>query len=317
MGSTPQRIASLLPAATEIVAALGARDRLVLRSHECDVPEGVQALPHATEPRWGPDGTSYGIDEQVKAVVQEALSVYRVDSEVLAEADPDLVITQEQCRVCAVSTDELAAAVAGILDPAPRILSLSPGDLDAVFADMARVAEALGDPEAGRVLVAGLRGRLDDLREAVEGRARPRLLAIEWLDPLMVSGNWIPELVHAAGGENLLAEPGAHSPFVEWPDLRATDPDVIVVMPCGFTVERTLEERHLLEDLPGWNEMRAVKAGRVAVADGHHFFNRPGPRVVESAEILAEVLHPGVVDRGHRERRAWVPLGAATKRRAG
>lgn len=306
MGSTPRRVASLLPAATEIVAALGATDRLVLRSHECDHPPGVDELPFATEPGYGADGTSYGIHERVQAVVQEALSVYRVDAEVLRTAAPDLIITQEQCRVCAVSTEELSEAVAGLLDEEPRILSLSPGDLSAALSDMERVAEALGMPRAGRTLTDGLRERLQEVRTEVEGRPRPRVLAIEWLDPLMVSGNWIPELVEIAGGTNLVSEAGAHSPFVGWAELRETDPDVVVVMPCGFSVERTLEEAHILPSLEGWGELRAVREGRVAVADGHHYFNRPGPRLVESARILAEILHPEAVEPRHRGRgRGW------------
>jgi iron complex transport system substrate-binding protein len=296
----PSRIASLLPAATEIVCALGLGDRLVLRSHECDVPATVRALPYATEPKFEADGTSYAIDERIRALVQEGLSVYRVDAERLREARPEVIVTQHQCEVCAVSATEIEAAVCAVLDPPPRIVSLAPGGLEDVFDDMERIAEALGVPEAGRELTSALRRRMRDVRTTVEGRTRPRTVVIEWLDPLMVAGNWIPELVEMAGGEDLLGRPGEHSPFVSWETIRAAEPEVLVVIPCGFGIARTRREFAALTRLPGWDRLPAVQRGRVALADGHHFFNRPGPRIVESVEILAEILHPKVAAWGHQ-----------------
>ncbi len=293
------RIASLLPSATEIVCALGLRDHLVLRSHECDFPPGVEELPFATEPKYEPDGTSYGIDERVRALVQEGLSVYRVDAERLRQARPDIIVTQNQCEVCAVPAHEVEAAACAVLDPPPRFASLSPGGLDDVLDDMVRVAEVVGVPERGRLLAAALRRRMGEVAAQVAGLPHPRVVTIEWLDPLMVAGNWVPELVEMAGGENLLGTPGAHSPFVGWDDIRALDPDVMVVIPCGFSIRRTREEVELLTGLPGWNEVAAVRKGRVAIADGHHYFNRPGPRIVESLEILAEILHPDQLRREH------------------
>jgi iron complex transport system substrate-binding protein len=296
----PDRIASLIPAATEIVCALGLGDRLVLRSHECDEPPGVERIPFATEPKYEPDGTSYAIDERVRALVQEGLSVYRVDADCLREARPEVIVTQHQCEVCAVSAREVEAAACAVLDPPPRIISLDPGGLGDVLGDIQRVAAGLGVPERGRELTASLRRRMDEVRARVEGRPRPRTITIEWLDPLMVAGNWIPELVDMAGGENLLGRAGEHSPFVSWDEIRATEPEAIVVIPCGFTIARTRREIGLLTGLPGWAELPAVKKGVVAIADGHHFFNRPGPRIVESLEILAEILHPKVAAWGHR-----------------
>jgi iron complex transport system substrate-binding protein len=310
------RIASLLPSATEIVCALGLQDRLVLRSHECDFPPGVDHLPFVTEPKYAPDGTSYQIDQRIRALLQEGLSVYRVDADGLRAARPDFIVTQHQCEVCAVSARELEAAACAVLDPPPTIISLAPAGLADVLADMERVAEALGVPERGAALATELEERMTSVEARVEdhlaGMAhlqRPSVVTLEWLDPLMVAGNWIPELVEKAGGRNLLGEAGAHSPFVAWEEVRALDPDVVVVLPCGFTLPRTREELHLLTALPGWGELRAVREGRVALADGHHFFNRPGPRVVESLEILAEILHPGLEGWGHRGT-GWVSMGS-------
>ncbi len=223
----PSRIASLLPAATEIVCALGLGDRLVLRAHGCDVPATVRALPYATEPKFEADGTSYAIDERIRALVQEGLSVYRVDGERLREARPEVIVTQHQCEVCAVSATEIEAAVCAVLDPPPRIVSLAPGGLEDVFDDIERIAGALGVPEAGRKLTSALRRRMRDVRTTVEGRTRPRTVVIEWLDPLMVAGNWIPELIEMAGGEDLLGRPGEHSPFVSWETIRAAEPEVL------------------------------------------------------------------------------------------
>ncbi len=263
----------------------------------------MTVLPWATEPGYGADGTSYQIDQRIRAVVQEGLSVYRVDADVLRDAAPDLIITQEQCRVCAVSTDELAEAVAEILgvEGGPAILSLDPGDLDRALADMVRIGGALGLPDEGAGLVAGMRDGLARVTRDVGEVTPVRVLLLEWMDPLMVAGNWMPELVEVAGGEVVLGRAGEHSPFVAWEDLRNTEPDVVVIIPCGFSVERTLEEVHLLEALPGWSRLQD---GRVAVADGHHFFNRPGPRLVDSARILAEIFHESV-DYGYQARGAW------------
>jgi iron complex transport system substrate-binding protein len=256
--------------------------------------------PIVTEPKYEADGTSYAIDERIRALVQEGLSVYRVDAERLREARPEVIVTQHQCEVCAVSATEIEAAVCAVLDPPPRIVSLAPGGLEDVFDDMERIAEALGVPEAGRELTSALRRRMRDVRTTVEGRTRPRTVVIEWLDPLMVAGNWIPELVEMAGGEDLLGRPGEHSPFVSWETIRAAEPEVLVVIPCGFGIARTRREFAALTRLPGWDRLPAVQRGRVALADGHHFFNRPGPRIVESVEILAEIFHPSAQVPEHR-----------------
>lgn len=307
------RVVSLIPAGTEIVCALGVEDALVGRSHECDHPPGVRRLPALTEPKFAPDGTSYRLDQRVRALVQEGLSVYRVDAGALAELQPDVVVTQEQCEVCAADRSEVEDAVAEVVGSAPAVTSLSATDVAGVWDDVRAVAEAVGVPGRGEALAGRLRRRMVAVAEraAERGRThgRPSVALVEWLDPLMAAGNWMPELVSMAGGRCLFGEAGSHSPWLEWEALLEADPDVIVLLPCGFGIARTMQELPALTGRPGWLELRAVRADRVAVADGHHFFNRPGPRLVESLEILAEILHLDELSFGH-EGTGWIRLGA-------
>jgi iron complex transport system substrate-binding protein len=302
------RVASLIASATEIVSELGFGDSLVARSHECDWPPAVRSLPAITEPKIDVQASSAAIDREVKALVEEALSVYRVDAERLRDLTPDLVVTQTQCEVCAVSLSDVERALAEWTGNRPRVVSLEPNALEDVWADVGRVAAALGVPARGEELVAELRGRMDDVAaRAAALPDRPRVACIEWIDPLMAAGNWMPELVAMAGGENLFGEPGKHSPWMSWEELVEADPDVLVVMPCGFDVQRSRAEMGPLLERPEWGELRAVRAGRVAVADGVQYMNRPGPRVAESLEILAEILHPAAF--GDRWRgTGWEPL---------
>lgn len=294
------RIVSMLPSATEIVCALGFEYALVGRSHECDYPASVRALPVCTAPKFDPDGTSYEIDQRVKAVLQEGLSVYRVDAEMLRALRPDVIVTQEHCEVCAVDAKEVEQAVCDWLDSRPTIVSLAPNRLADIWNDMQRVADALGAPQQGRELVERLTSRIDDLaRSAPERPWPPRVALIEWIDPLMAAGNWMPELVGKAGGVNLFGDAGSHSPWLDWDDLLDADPDRIIVMPCGFDIERARRDLPLLTEREGWRDLAAVTKGYIALADGNQFFNRPGPRLVESLEILVEILHvPGRF--GHR-----------------
>ena len=289
--SGAKRVVSLLPSTTEIIAALGHVDRVVGRSHECDFPSGVEQLPVISRPRREPVGTSADIDRGVVQLLGEVLSIYRVDPDALREADPDLIVTQDLCRVCAVAEEEVLAAARTHLDGDVDVLTSSPMTLAQVFADVERLAAALGDPGAGAELVAAMRTDLDELSAAVGQRVRPTLALLEWADPLMTGGNWAPELVAAAGCESVLANAGGHSPAISMDELRAADPEVILVAPCGYDLERTLQDHELLAGQPGWHELRAVKDGRVAYADGSAYFNRPGPRLVDSAAIVAAVAH--------------------------
>ncbi len=321
---TEPRIVSLIASATEIVCALGFEDCMVGRSHECDYPPAVEKLPVCSSSKVDVDGSSRAIDDQVRSIVADALSVYRVDGRLLGELAPTVIVTQTQCEVCAVSLKDVEEAVcelvssiqalddersdwfaggAGSRHPGsePRIVSLAPMDLGDVFTDIRTVAEAVGRPERAERLTAGLTARLDAIRErSAQLAERPTIACIEWIDPLMHAENWVPELVEIAGGSVMLGEAGRHSGYFEFEQMMEADPDVIAVMPCGFDISRTAAEMPPLAARPGWSDLSAVKSGRVFLTDGNQYFNRPGPRVVESAEILAELLHPEVFDFGHR-----------------
>jgi iron complex transport system substrate-binding protein len=296
------RIVSLLPSATEIVCALGFIDQLVGRSHECDYPAPVTRLPGLTSPKFDPEGTSAAINERVKRMVGEALAVYRVDAEALRALHPDVIVTQSQCEVCAVSQRDVELAVADwIGGPPPKIVSLAPMNLGDVLDDIGRVAIALGAGERGIELVTGLSRRMS----VIEGRtktasSKPRVACIEWIDPLMASGNWMPELIGMAHGHNLFGTAGQHSPWMKFEELVAENPDVIMIAPCGFAMDRSAAELATLTAHKEWPALEAVQRGRVFLADGNQYFNRPGPRIVESLEILAEMLHPELFSFGHQ-----------------
>ena len=302
------RIVSLLPSTTEIACSLGFQPALVGRSHECDFPPGVERLPVLTAPKLDATRPSAEVDQRVKALVRDGLSVYRVDAERLRELAPDVILTQDQCEVCAASLADVEEALGDWSDSQPRVVSLAPSTLGDVWRDVARVAEALGAPERGQALAAALTDRVSGLAEqALRIRERPRVACIEWIDPLMAAGNWVPELVALAGGDSVFGEAGAHSPWIAWEALRDADPDAIVVLPCGFDLPRTRAEMAPLTAQPGWSGLRAVREGRIFLTDGNQYFNRPGPRLVESLEILAETLHPDHFPARHRDT-AWQPL---------
>ncbi len=294
------RVVSLLASATEMVAALGCLDQLVGRSHECDYPEAVLSLPALSHPQINVDASSAEIDAQVKALSQaakaadpslQALSIYRIDIEQLQRLRPDVVITQTQCEVCAVSERDVERAVAQLIGLQPRIVSLAPYRLADVWEDVLRVGIALDHPEQARSLIAQYQARLDLLHARTASKPEhPRVAVLEWIDPPMAGGNWTPELVELAGGINLFGETGAHSPWLAWDDLLAADPDVIILTPCGFNLERALQDVPLLQARPGWSRLRAVQNGRVFAVDGNQYFNRSGPRLVDSAEILATLF---------------------------
>jgi iron complex transport system substrate-binding protein len=303
---TEPRIVSLIASATEIVCALGMQDRLVGRSHECDFPQAVKTLPQCTSPKFNVEGTSYEIDQRVKAVLQEALSVYRVDADLLEGLQPTHIITQSQCEVCAVSLKDVEQAVCEFTSSQPKVVSLEPNALADIWRDIQSVADALEITEQGRKLNHHLQERMQAIVEAAARlEARPRVALIEWIEPLMAAGNWMPELVTMAGGVNLFGEAGKHSPWMTWEELIASDPDIIIVTPCGFDIARSLQEMPLLSSRKEWRDLQAVKQAKVFVADGNQYFNRPGPRVAESLEILAELFHPETFHFGHQNT-GWV-----------
>jgi iron complex transport system substrate-binding protein len=305
-----KRVVSLIASATEIVCALGARDLLVGRSHECDFPPDVTRLPSLTEPKFPVAGTSYDIDSRVKAILQEGLSVYRIDAEKLEALRPDIIITQDHCEVCAVGLKDVEAALCAWGGRRVEIVSLKPDSLADIWEDIDKVARALGHEREGARLVEQLNARMASItKQSGAARTRPRGAMIEWIDPLMVGGNWMPELVQMAGAENLFGAVGQPSPCLDWDQLVAADPDVVLVHPCGFDMARTLQEMPLLEHRHGWCKLKAVQRNRIFVADGNQYFNRPGPRIVESLEILAEIFHPELFPSRH-EGKGWMQYAA-------
>lgn len=300
-----KRVVSLIASATEIVCALGKRDWLVGRSHECDYPPDVIALPKLTEPKFNVEGSSAEIDARVREIVRDGLSVYRVDAELLQALAPDVIVTQDHCEVCAVSLSDVEAATCTWTGRPAQIASLKPDSMADAYADIRRVARVLEVADRGETLVAGMQSRIAAVTHRVAGKPRPKVAFIEWVEPLMAGGNWMPELIEAAGATNLFGKAGLHSDWMQWGELVAANPDAIIVGPCGYDLARCLEELALLTAKPGWAELEAVKSRRVYFADGNAYFNRPGPRLADSAEMLAEMLHPDIGP-ARLEGTAWV-----------
>jgi iron complex transport system substrate-binding protein len=285
------RTVSLLPAATEIVGALGLMDRLLAVSHECDFPEEASRRPRATHCEIHGKGlASDEIDRWVRERLHAGASLYTIDDSLLRELAPDLILTQKLCDVCAPAYGSVAA-LAETLPSRPRVLNLEPASLGGVFANIHQVAEAMGHVDRAEPVIAGLAERVERLRSKVAGFVRPTVFVLEWADPIFNAGHWTPELVRIAGGMPLLAEEGQDSVRVPWEEVRQADPEVLIVACCGHSVERTLRDRPILEAQPGWQDLRAVRGGRVFVADGSAYFSRPGPRLVDTLELIAVALH--------------------------
>jgi len=280
------RIVSLLPSATEIVCALGFEEALVGRSHECDFPHGIERLPVCTQPKMRGAGTR-AIHASVSEILQQDISVYRVDTDVLRTLQPTHIVTQIQCEVCAVSLRDVEAAMAGWIGAAPQLIALNPQSFDDVFDDIRRTASSLGaDRDA---LVDSMRSRMEAIASSALPR-KPRVVIIEWIEPLMVAGNWMPTLVEMSGAIDALGTAGRHSAWITWDDLVHADPDIIVIAPCGFRIEDSQRDLHLLTSDARWQSLRAVRSDRVFIVDGNQFFNRPGPRLVESLQILSDIV---------------------------
>ena len=301
MSSSNLRIVTLLPSATEIVAALGLTEAIVGRSHECDYPPEIQDRQICTEAKIDSNLPSSQIDADVRQLVQQALSIYQVKTEVLEKLQPTHIITQDQCDVCAVNFNLVEKAVTELTHSNPQLISLQPKLLKEVWLDIERVATRLG-VEAQPVLNQ-LQSRLEACQKKTQElpeTARPRVACIEWIDTLMATGNWNPELVEIAGGKPLFGILGEHSPYFTWEALVKADPDIIIIMPCGFDLERTRQESQQLIKRPEWSNLQAVKQGQVYITDGNAYFNRPGPRLIDSGEILAEIIHPELFDFGYK-----------------
>jgi iron complex transport system substrate-binding protein len=286
------RIASLLASGTELVCALGAGDELVARSHECDHPAWVRRLPALSRPTFDVTGASAAIDALVRAKLRAGAPLYEVDEAALAALVPDVVITQTHCEVCAVGP----AALDGPCAPAlrrERVVSLRGGTLDGILEDFRAVAGVLGRASAGEALCARLHAQREAWRARAAGLPHPTVVCLEWIEPPFAMGNWGPELVALAGGESLLGTTGAHSSTTPWEAVRAADPEILVVAPCGFDLARAAAEMPTLAAYPGFAGLRAARAGHVYVADGNLYFNRSGPAVFDTIDLLAEILHPG------------------------
>ena len=296
------RVISLLASGTEIVCALGAGDSLVGRSHECDNPAWVRALPACSEPAFDVTQSSREIDAEVTRRIRSGEPMYRLDMDLIRELAPDLLIAQEHCEVCAVTPGDVQRSQSD--RPFGQVLALSAGSMEDIFAGMRQVAEALGLEERGHAVVRTELDRLEAVRARVAGRSRPSVVVIEWTDPLYPMGNWGPELVDIAGGELLIANRDQHSAAVPADQVRAADPEVLIVAPCGFDLARALRDRPVLESCSWWSQLRAVRSGKVAFADGNLFFNRSGMTVSQTAEMIAEILH-GVTFGGVTEGRHW------------
>jgi iron complex transport system substrate-binding protein len=287
------RILPLLPSATEIVHALGLGEFQVGRSHECDFPPNVRGLPVCSSPAIAVDGSSAEINSLVKDRLESALSIYNLDSDLISDLKPSHIITQTQCKVCAVSLEEVESAIDKQIGRQTKVISLDPSGLHHLWADILRVGAACGYAERAHQVNADLQNRMSALAEtATKARRRPRVAAIEWLEPLMAAGNWVPELVGIAFGENIFGEAGQHSPWIRWEDLVKEDPDIIVALPCGFDLGKTRTEMDWLAAQKGWDTLNAVRSGQVYLCDGNQYMNRPGPRLVESLQIFGEIFHP-------------------------
>lgn len=294
--TTPQRIASLLSSATEIVYGLDLGSRVVAVGYECDYPAEVANKPRVTVSHIDANRSSRSIDRQVRQARERCAALYEIDRARLVQLRPDLIITQAQCDVCAVKYDDVMALVQA--EPElkdTQVVGLNPQCLEDIFTDIARVAEAAGCPARAAGWIAQLRERVDAVESANRRLAsadRPRVACLEWLDPLMLAANWTPELVSMAGGQSVLAQVGQPSTCSSWDDFAEADPEVILIAPCGFDLARSLEEARLLPRRVGWHGISAVRNGRVWAIDGNVYLNRSGPRIVDSLEILSHLIHP-------------------------
>jgi iron complex transport system substrate-binding protein len=301
-----QKIISLFPAATEVICALGLEHQLVGRSHECDYPSSIADLPICSSAKFISGSSSAEIDLKVKEILTDSLSIYEIDRDLIKQLAPDIIITQAQCEVCAVSLNDVELALKDLLDKECRIISLQPNSLADIYKDIQMLADELGVHDAGLELLELSEERIDIIRHKLKFLGeKPSVACIEWLSPLMIAGNWTPEIIEIAGGIPVLTESAKHSSYINFEAIVQTNPDILVIMPCGFTIQRTLQEISLLIDLPGWSDLKAVQNQKVFIVDGNQYFNRSGPRITDSIEIMAEIINPKQFIFGY-EGSAWL-----------
>ena len=301
-----KKIVTLIPSATEIVAFLGEKDSIVGRSHECDYPPDLNKIKKLTSPKINVDGTSGEIHKQINTILENSLSVYKVDIKELKKLEPDVVITQAHCEVCAVSLSEVEEIVAKHLNEKTKIISLQPNTLGEVFEDIKKVAEGLNlDKVTTEGLIKPLEQRVKNIQ--IKSLKKKKTVAcIEWIDPLMAAGNWIPEMVKISGGEDVFGKSGKDSHWITFDEIKNYDPEVIIFLPCGYNIEKTKDEvENLLIKETKWSNLKAFKDKDLFIVDGNQFFNRPGPRLVESLEIFAEIIHPNLFNFNHQQS-GWI-----------
>jgi iron complex transport system substrate-binding protein len=292
---TTPRIVSLLPSGTEIICALGLEAHLVGISHACDYPDAIADRPRLSAPAIDVQAGSAAIDRAVRDLAREGLSAYRIEMEQLQALDPDVVVTQGRGEGCAASCAEMAQAIQAACGPNVEVVSLSPHLLQDIWADIRLLGRATGRLQEADAVLATCFERVNDIiAETIMIPKPPRVAAIEWLEPLKLAGNWTPELIQLAGGRDGLCKPGSHVSTATWETLRAYDPEVLTITPCGDPLEKTLAEVDALIGLPGWDTLTAVREGRVYAVDGHAYFHRPGPRIVDSLELLTGFIHPEI-----------------------
>ena len=303
MNGNITKIVTLIPSATEIVAFLGQKNSIVGRSHECDYPKDLNNVAKLTSPKINVDGTSSEINKQINTILENSLSVYKVDVQKLKELNPDFIITQAHCEVCAVSFSEVKNIVNKYFNRKTKIISLEPNTLNDVFDDIKRVAKGLNiENESNNKLIENLKIRLKKIKNlsAIQ-KQKPSVACVEWIDPLMIAGNWIPEMVEIAGGTNILGKSGDNSHWIKFEEIINQNPEIIIFMPCGFNIEKTKKEldRYIKKN-NSIHSLKAYKNHKLFVVDGNQFFNRPGPRLIESLEIFAEIIHPNIFDFEHK-----------------
>ena len=302
-----KKIVTLIPSATEIVAFLGKKDLIVGRSHECDYPKDLNQIIKLTSAKINVEGRSGEIHKQINTILENSLSVYKVDVKELKKLEPDLVITQAHCEVCAVSLAEVEEIVSKHLSEKTKIISLQPNTLGEVFDDIKKVAIGLNlDKVTIEGLIKPLKERVQNIQIKSSKQKQRTVACVEWIDPLMAAGNWIPELVKISGGEDIFGKSGKDSHWINFDEIKSYDPEIIIFLPCGYDIEKTRDEvENLFINEKKWSNLKAFKDKEIFVVDGNQFFNRPGPRLVESLEIFAEIIHPNLFDFNH-QKSGWI-----------
>ncbi|OUX31058.1 MAG: cobalamin-binding protein [bacterium TMED264] len=296
------RIVSLIPSGTEIVCALGYHEYLVGISHECDFPLEIRHLPVCTKPRLNADTSSLEIDKSVKSLLLNSLSIYAINENVLKELKPDVIITQSQCDVCAVSLADVELVLQKKIGLDPKIISLQPQKLSDIWEDINLIAKSLGVAKKGLSLTNQIKNNIENLKSSQNSKIEPTVACVEWITPLMFAGNWVPEMVEIAGGKDLFGRTGMHSDWSTYDMLFKYDPEKIIFMPCGFNINKTLEEMKIITDMPNWKNLKAVKTENVFITDGNQYFNRPGPRILDSIKILIEIVSNQKIDFGYKDK---------------